>query len=253
MGLEEQRIAVASKDFSAFLSAILNVYRGGATLVIYKDYIDCLVLSEDNASIILYAKVNILGNSLPDETVTINVRDLNKFIKLIDLAKDEQFVFRIKNNYVYYESKKIGGAKFILEENPVRKINSRINVEWFNQFETYFRANLSRESLKLVSQMSSFANNSDKVYIYEENGSIVAELNDKEKVNIDTIKLNLTDDYEGHMLGSVILDIDMLSALSSMTNAMTLEVAKIQNSEALFFTYNKTNVLLKYLFASKVK
>ena len=63
----------------------------------------------------------------------------------------------------------------------------------------------------------------------------------------------MTDDYEGHMLGSVILDIDMLSALSSMTNAMTLEVAKIQNSEALFFTYNKTNVLLKYLFASKVK
>lgn len=253
MSFQDQRVTVSSKDFTAFISAILNVYRGGATLVIHKDYIDCLVLSEDNASIILYGKILILDNSLPNEVRTINVRDLSKFTKLIDFSKEEAFTFRIKNNYVYYENKKIGGAKFILDENPARKINNTISVEWFNRFETYFKANLKRENLKEITQLSSFANNSEKLYVYEENNMIVAELNDKEKVNIDSIKLNLTDDYEGHIYGNIILNIDTLASLSNMSENLVLEVAKIQNSEALFFTINNTNVLLKYLFASKVK
>lgn len=253
MALSEQRIAVSSKDFSSFIGAILNVYRGGSTLVIHNDYIDSLVLSEDNASIILYAKVNILSNSNPDEEVSINVRDLTKFTKLIDFSKEEIFVFKIKNNYVYFENKKVGGAKFILEENPVRKINNRINVEWFNQFQTYFKADLTRDSLKEITMMSNFASNSEKLYIYEEKNTIVAELNDKEKVNIDNIKLNLTNEYEGHMTGTIILDVDTLGSLSNMSNQLTMEVAKIQNSEALFFTFVNSNVLLKYLFASKVK
>lgn len=253
MAFKEQKITVGSKDFSSFLLAILNVYRGGSTLIIHKDYIDCLVLSEDNASIILYAKIMLIDNSLPDEETTINVRDVTKFTKLMDFAKEETFTFSIKNNYIYFENKKIGGAKFILEENPLRKINNRINVDWFNRFETYFSAKLTRDSLKEITHFASFANNSDKVYVYEEDGTIVAELNDKEKVNIDSIKLNLTKDYEGHILSSIILNVDSLMSLSNMTNNLMLEVAKIQNSEALFFTYNTGIVLLKYLFASKVK
>lgn len=253
MAYKEQQITVASSEYVAFIQAINNVYRGGATLVIYKDYIDSLVLSEDNASIILYAKVMLLNNSMPDEVVTIHVRDLNKFIRLIEYAKEEEFTFSIRNNYVYFSSKKVGGAKFILDENPVRKINNRISVEWFNQFQPYFKAEVKRNNLKEVSQLASFANNSEKVYLYEENGVIIAELNDKEKVNIDTIKLNLTSEYEGHILGNIILSLDSLSSLSTMTNDMLMEVAKIQNYEALFFTFNTNNVLLKYLFASKVK
>ena len=253
MGLREQTLILASSEFVAFIQAINNVYRGGASLVIHKDYIDSLVLSEDNASIILYAKVMLLNNSLSDETVTIHVRDLNKFIRLIDYSKEETFTFTIRNNYVYFESKKVGGAKFILDENPVRKINNRISVEWFNQFQTYFRAKIQRNNLKEVSSLASFANNSEKVYLYEENNTIIAELNDREKVNIDTIKLNLTSEYEGHILGNIILSLDSLSALSSMTNNLVMEVAKIQNHEALFFTFNTGNVLLKYLFASKVR
>ena len=253
MAFKEQQITIVPSEYVAFIQAINNVYRGGATLVIHKDYIDSLVLSEDNASIILYAKVMLLNNSLPDEVVTIHVRDLNKFVRLIEYAKEETFTFTIRNNYVYFSSKKVGGAKFILDENPVRKINNRISVEWFNQFQTYFKAAIKRSSLKEVSQLASFANNSEKVYLYEENGMIIAELNDKEKVNIDTIKLNLTNEYEGHILGNIILSLDSLSALSSMSNDVVMEVAKIQNYEALFFTFNTSNVLLKYLFASKVK
>lgn len=253
MGLKEQTITLASGDFAGFIQAINNVYRGGASLVIHQDYIDSLVLSEDNASIILYAKVMLLKNSLPNETVTIHVRDLNKFIRLIEYSKEETFTFTIRNNHVYFENSKVGGAKFILDENPVRKINNRISVEWFNRFETYFKATIKRNSLKEVSALASFANNSEKVYLYEENNTIIAELNDKEKVNIDTIKLNLTKEYEGHILGNIILSLDSLSALTSMANDLVMEVAKIQNYEALFFTFQKTNLLLKYLFASKVR
>lgn len=246
-------ITVPTREFVGFVQSILQVYRGGCTLNIHRDYIDALILSEDNSSIILYAKIALLVNSRPDEDVSLNIRDLNKFILLSDFAKLDVFNFSIQQNYVYYKNKHVRQAKFILDEIPARKVNKNINVEWFQRFQPYFQTMIGRSNLKEISRMSMFANDSDKVYIYEENGAIVAELNDRQKSNIDSINLTLTDQYQGHILDKIILDINSLSALSSIDDDILVEVAKIQSHEALFFTIQRGGVLLKYLFASKIR
>jgi hypothetical protein len=54
------KVTVSSKEFQTFISSILNVDRNGVSLKFYNDYIEALVLSEDNSSVILYTKLNIL-------------------------------------------------------------------------------------------------------------------------------------------------------------------------------------------------
>lgn len=256
---EKREVQVPTKEFVGFIQSILQVYRGGCTFNIRQDHIDTLVLSEDNASIILYAKIATLPKSLFDKSesdLSINIRDLNKFILLTDFAKNsDTFVFDVQDNYIYHRYKNIKEAKFVLDETPARKINKNINVEWFRKFNPHFKTTLSQNKLKDIGQLSVFASDSDKVYIYEEDGSIVAELNDRQKSNIDSIRITLTDKYEGHILDKIILDIGSLAVLtwSKSDYEITMEVAKIQNNEALFFTIQQGGVLLKYLFASKIR
>jgi hypothetical protein len=56
-------VTVSSKEFQTFISSILNVDRSGVSLKFFPSYIEALVLSEDNSSVILYTKLNILSIS----------------------------------------------------------------------------------------------------------------------------------------------------------------------------------------------
>lgn len=250
--IKDVEVTVSSREFVVFINAISQVYRGGATLTIHKDYIDCLILAEDNSSIMLYSRVNRL-NYGDHEDIVINVRNLSKFQVLIDMNKEDTFIFHVRNNHIYFESNKIPNAKFILDENPVRKIAKRINVDWFNSFDKHFSVTLKRSVIKEITSLARFASQSEKVYFYEKDGKILAELNDREQMNIDTISINVADEYEGYINGNIILALDSLSAISSATEDVIIEVVNVGSHEALFCTINAANVLLKYLFASKIK
>lgn len=247
------RVTVSSREFTVFINAINQVYRGGATLTIHKDYIDTLVLAEDNSSIMLYAKVNRLDCADTDEETVIHVRDMNKFQVLIDMNKENEFTFHVRNNQIYFESSKVTNAKFILDENPVRKIAKRVNVDWFNSFDKHFSITLKRSVIKEITSLARFASQSDKVYFYEKDGLIVAELNDREQMNIDNISVKVADEYTGHINGNIILALDSLSAISTACDDLLMEVIDVGRHEALFFTVTAGNVLIKYLFASKIK
>lgn len=254
MALKNYHITVSARDFARFIQSINGVYRHGVTITIHKEYMEALVLSEDNASIFLYAKLNTLETNLDEsEQVVINVRDLSKFLTLIQFNKDETFTFTVKDNYIYYIGKSIAGAKFILDENPSRKINKRITVDWFNQFESHFTIKVTPQDIKQVIQLASLASDSNKVYIYERDNAVIAELNDKEKVNIDSLEVTLGTSYEGHINGQVIISLDTLRCLLNALNDIELQVKSIHGHEALVFTMGNSNLLLKYLFTSMIR
>ena len=96
------KITVSSKEFYTFISAISNVFRGGAALKIYKNYIECIACSEDSSSIIVCSKIHILNeediNLANGESYEINVPDLQKFTKLLSMNEEPTFTFEIKNN-----------------------------------------------------------------------------------------------------------------------------------------------------------
>ena len=249
----EQSVTVSAKEFTSFLKAIKGVYTGGASLIIHEDHIDTLVLSEDNASIMMYAKINRLDKGSHEE-MTIHVKDVGKFNLLMGMdKKSESFTFIIKNNAIYFEGGKVSGAKFFLDENPSRKIAKRITSEWFNTFKPHCTSTIQYADIKTILECSRFASSSGKVYIYEKDNAIIAELNDKEKVNIDNISLKLIEKYEGHIEGNVIIALDSLSSIISGIDELKMDVVTIVKHEALLFTVNLGGVFIKYLYTTKTK
>ena len=255
------KIKVSSKEFYTFITAISNVFKGGANLKIYKNYIECIACSEDSSSIIVCSKIHILNeddiNLANNEVYEINVPDLQKFAKLLSMNEEPEFTFEIKNNYVYFKSNKVRGAKFILDDIPAQKIPKHVTATWFNNFSVNYSANLNKNQIKEILQVASFADGSDKVYFYQDDKKLIAELNDRTIDNIDNISLVITDEGEGFINDKVIVAVNSLSTLVFNTPTIKFEVVSIGNKsrsfEAILFTIISDGVLVKYLFNSKVR
>lgn len=255
------KVSVSSKEFHTFISAISNVFRGGANLKIYKNYIECIACSEDSASIIVCSKIHILNedeiNLTNGESYDINVPDLQKFLKLLDMNEEDTFTFEIKNNYIYFKNSKVRGAKFILDDIPAQKIPKHINANWFNNFKVKYNTDLSKNQIKEILSISSFADGSDKVYFYQDGNNLIAELNDRTIDNIDNISLIIAEEGEGSISGKVIIAVNSLSSLILSTPIIKFNVIEIGNKiksiEAILFTLESNGVFVKYLFNSKVR
>lgn len=245
-------VTVSSKEFQTFISSILNVDRNGVTLRFFKDFIEALVLSEDNSSIILYTKLNILNMSgLDEEKLELHVKDLTKFQKLLDMNEGETFTFSIRDNHIYFENDMVKGAKFMLADRPSKTVNARVNVQWFNSFEKTSRMKISKPVIKSIIQCSSFtSDDANKVYVYQDGTKVVAEINDRTKNNLDNMSIYIGEIEEGQMEGKVILNVSTLSRLF-LADEMTLETSFIgqgvSRTEIVFLSFTNDNVSVRYL------
>jgi hypothetical protein len=255
------KITVSAKEFQTFISAISNVFRGGASLKVHKEYIECITFSEDSASIMSCAKIHILNeneiNLSANEEFVINVPDLQKFSRLLDMNDEETFTFEIKGNYVYFKNSKVKGAKFVLDDLPAQKIHKHVTSKWFSSFTPKFETDLTKNQIKEILHLSSFADGSNKVYFYQDGPNLIAELNDRTIDNIDNVSIIVSDSGTGTIKDKVIIAVDSLSSLILTTPSIKFAVVevgnKIRSMEAILFTLESNGVLIKYLFNSKVR
>ena len=184
-------VTVSSKELQTFISSILNVDRSGVSLKFFPDFVEALVLSEDNSSVILYTKLNILEISgMETDELVIHVKDLTKMQKLLDMNNGETFTFSIRDNHIYFENDMVKGAKFMLADRPSKTVNARVNVQWFNSFEKTSRMKISKPVVKSIIQCSSFtSDDANKVYVYQDGTKVVAEINDRTKNNLDNMSI----------------------------------------------------------------
>ena len=245
------KVTVSSKEFQTFISSILNVDRSGVTLKLFQEHIEALVLSEDNSSIILYAKLNILEQSGIDDEKEIHLKDLTKFQRLLDMNNNETFTFTIKDNHVYFENETVKGAKFMLADRPSRVINARVSVSWFNGFVKKSRMKIDKATIKKVIQCSSFtSDDANKVYLYQDENKVVAEINDRTKNNLDTMSIYIGELEDGSLDGKVIVNVNTLSRLF-LSDEMTFETSTIgqgvSQTEIVFLSFTNDNVSVRYL------
>ena len=175
-------VTVSSKELQTFISSILNVDRSGVSLKFFPDFVEALVLSEDNSSVILYTKLNILEmTGMETDELVIHVKDLTKMQKLLDMNNGETFTFSIRDNHIYFENDMVKGAKFMLADRPSKTVNARVNVQWFNSFEKTSRMKISKPVVKSIIQCSSFtSDDANKVYVYQDVEKRYREVNEGE-------------------------------------------------------------------------
>lgn len=254
------KIQVQSKAFRNIVSATNNVYSKGATIKVYQNMLEIVAASIDN-SISICSAISILNpndiNLNGQEFINLYVSDLTKFIKLLDMSNSEIFEFEVKNNFIYFKSDNICGAKFILDDIPPQKLPASANYKKFAKLKPKYSATITKNKVKDVVQASSFANSSDKVYFYQKDDKLIAELNDRTLANIDNISIILAENGTGNIDKGVIVSVDAFSSIITSANELFFGIidisARNNNIEALLISIPFDGGFIKYLFNSKLR
>lgn len=243
-------ISVEQDSFRKFIQCISYVTQFPVTFNILKDRIDVVAVSNDNASVFFHGTVRCRSAY----EGTIHLKDISKLNKLFEFNKDKEFFnFSIIDNYFVYKKEHVCEAKFVLNSLPYNNMILSQKSNLFSQDGKILQANVHSNNIRDVLQSVHLASDSKKVYVYDDNGELIAELNDKQTDNIDSIKLNITNSVQGHVDFPVIVDINSFKSLpinitDNFNFCIIPKTAGSKSYNVLLVSSRIKNVDLNYIF-----
>ena len=183
------------KDFvSNFLGPVSNL-NDMCVLKIANSKIECTIAGAD--STIVCKAIADIETDITD-SATLNIPDLRKLIRVLEIIPEQDVELKINNNNIAYNK---NGYKFkfhLLDDGFVKLPN--INVDKVNQldFNTTFIS--PENSLTTLFKGSSFTTETTKLYMYTEDNNLVGELGDKTRHNTDNFVCSIANEYEGNAL-----------------------------------------------------
>lgn len=224
-----------------FLTPLSRI-NNSCSLLLKGDKLTALVATPD-ASVILNAMWKF-SDEFAEEN-KLNIPDINKLIKVLDCIREDYVTLKINSNNISYNEKGIKFKYHLLEDGILS--TPAINMEKVKalQFETEF--GITNNDLQSLIKSSTFASETDKLYIRTGDGVVYSELTDKNKSNVDSIELVLSQEYTGSEIDNPLaLSFEIIRTVSC--NRFGNVATKINSSlGVLLFELNNSNVELTYV------
>lgn len=177
-------------------------------LELKEDGIHGITSSEDNS---MYAYAYLVGDY--DEK-HLNLPSLKKLSKALDIINSDSINLNLNNNHLEYKDKQIKFKYHLHEDGVITK--PKLSLEKIRNFEYDIEFELDFNFLSDLLQKSSITN-TNKIYIFTENNSLVWKIGDENVPNSDSLSI-VTDEVD-FTLESFILKIDNLKLLSKIANS----------------------------------
>lgn len=206
-------------------------------------------ICNNDANIILYARYI---ETKADEPAKLNIHDIKRFVRLIELIPTEDVELEITSNTLSYKTTKLKFKYHLAEDAmvPLTKI-SIAKVTALNFDCKFF---VDKNKVQEVLRCSSVVNGSNKVYFtVAKDGGVVAELADHQLPQTDSVSVNVTDEFEGKEVHTPLpINLDVLRLISSIKYDKVL--VKINTElKVLMFEIQVGTTQLKYIISSLVK
>jgi hypothetical protein len=223
-----------------FLTPLSRI-NNSCSLHLKDDKLTALVATPD-ASVILNAIWKFDANN--DEN-KLNIPDLNKLIKVLDCIREEYVTLKINSNNISYNEKGIKFKYHLLEDGILS--TPAINIEKVKALKYDTNFNIAGQDLQSLIKSSTFASETDKLYIRTGDGKVFSELTDKNKSNVDSIELVLSPEFSGSEIDNALaLSFEIIRIVSC--NRFGNVATKINtNLGVLLFELNNDNVELIYV------
>ena len=183
-------------------SAVIKIENGRAS---------SLVATSDNTVVVscTYKDNIIQANKI------LNVPDLKKFCRVISCIEQDNFELDISSNFIGYKSENVR-FKYHLYDDGI--INSpKLNIDKLNTLEFDGKFTLPYASIINLVKGSSISTETNKLYISVKGNTLLGELTDKTRANIDSYGITISSDYEGTQFASPIpLNFEIFRIISSM-------------------------------------
>ena len=181
------------KDFvSNFLGPISNL-NDVCILSIEGNSMSCTLASAD-ATIVCKSTIEVDTDL---DNVKLNLPDIKKMVRVLDIIPSTEIELQINENNISYNK---NGYKFkyhLLDDGIIKQPN--LNVEKIKKLDFNTKFIVKENELNTLFKGSSFATETSKVYIFEEDGKINGELGDRSRHNTDNFICQLSDEFEGNI------------------------------------------------------
>lgn len=199
------KIKFNKKDFKLFLDSLSRV--SDTAIVNLEDDSMYAISSSEDRSLFLYCKLEC-----DNDTVTkLNLPSLKKLSKSLDLVPDDIVEFKLNNNNLEYSGKKVkfkyhlfGDGILVAPKITLTKIESL-------KYDYHFLAD--KELILSILKNSSIFKDTNKLYIYTEDGHLIWSLGDKTMTNSDVFTM-IGDKVDFDMKEQFIINLDNLRLLA---------------------------------------
>ena len=234
------------KDFvTNFLGPVSNL-NDMCVLHINDNKVICTVAAADS-TIVSKAEIEVETDL---ENTKLNIPDIKKFIRVLDIIPDEKISLKINENSLSYNN---NGYKFkyhLLDDGIIKQPNINVNKVNSLEFDTIFTV---RESnLNTVFKGSSFTTETSKLYLYTEDSKIVCELGDRSRHNTDNFVCVISDSIEnGSISTPLALNFESFR-LVSFSNSREVTFKVNQEMGVLTCSITKGNTSLIYVISALI-
>jgi len=169
-----------------FLTPISR-FTDNVSLTVLENGIETVGATQDSSAIVFAH----FGVDIDSDVPRLNIPDIKKFSRLLDCINVNELDIEITTNSLKYKTKAFKFNYFLLEDMYMQR--SPINVEKIKALPYDCSFTLPSTIFGEILRGSSIAADSDKLYFVMGEDGIYAELNDRERHNINNLTYHITD------------------------------------------------------------
>lgn len=200
-------------DRQSFLKNFLlpiSKINDGCVIEVNQDGFSCLTATADSA-VILHNRYNL--DIDVDKPLTLNIADIKKIIKVVECVGDDKISLNIDKNNISYNG---NGMKFkyhLLEDGIITA--PKLSVKKLTEIDFPINFTIQYKTLVELLRGSTFATESNKVYLYSENGKVYGDLTDRARHNVDSFTLPICE-YPGTVFSDICLNFEIVRIISGV-------------------------------------
>ena len=133
-----------------------------------------------------------------DDTLYLNVPDINKLIKVFSCIEHSEVEFTFNNNNLEYKSPSVGFKYHLLEDGIIDPPSVDINK--IKKIDFNFKFSVTPNTINQLVKASTFTTDTNKVYFNTVGEGVEAILTDKQRHNVDSYSQQITETFTGEPL-----------------------------------------------------
>lgn len=242
-------LKLVKKDFAETFLNIVSKAVDIAALKVSKDGI-YVVCNKPDTSIILLGKYN---HSLEiEEEFSMNIGDIKKLLRVIEVIDEDELVFTINNNSLHYKSKSMQFKYHFLEDAIIPKVTTKKEKIESLELNSFF--DIEYRKLQEVLKASSFTTDSNKIYIFADSNGIFCELGDREKSNSDNITIRVAEAVEGQPITQILpFNLDIFRVLAGVKFESARIGLNLAHKIMVFYVKPSPEIEFKFIISGLVK
>ena len=202
--------------------------------------ISSLVSSADN-TLILYSE---LSDIEVNYNGSINIPDIKKLTRVVDSIDTKDIDLSVNSNNIEYKGKSLKFKYHLYEDGFLTKPS--INIDKIKSFSYNIKFVLKKDQINSIIKGSTFASETNKLYLYTESGRLKGELTDRARHNTDVFAIDLGEvDFE---LSPIPLNFDNIKLLSFISDDINFGINTEYGVTVIDILNN--NIKLKYIITS---